>query len=208
MRPSRDQWAMGLAQLTALRTTCCRRKVGAVLLNKRGHVLSTGYNGVAAGLPHCIEVIKSPVYHNDNRVVDVKDMWEFKGVKTPKFSGGFFSKEGNLQCVGFEHTHPYACPGANSPSGTNLDGCHAIHAEQNALLQCRDVYSIHTCYVTTAPCVTCCKLLLNTSCQHIVFLEEYHGTAAKELWLSAGRNWQPTTTIYPLGLARNIEHCS
>jgi dCMP deaminase len=85
--------------------------------------------------------------------------------------------------------YKHACPGAESPSGTNLDGCHAIHAEQNALLQCRDVWEIETCYITTSPCVTCVKLLLNTSCQRIVFNEEYINLDAKGIWEGAGREW-------------------
>src|SRR3990167_8057918 len=79
---------------------------------------------------------------------------------------------------------------AQAPSGTNLDGCQAIHAEQNALLQCRDMYAIHTAYVTASPCMTCCKLLLNTSCQRIVYVEEYPHSAAKDLWTGAGRSWE------------------
>ena len=140
MRPSHDAWAMALALETAKRTTCCRRAVGSVLLNARGHVLSTGYNGVAAGMPHCNEVVK---------------------VENPKFN--------LLDCDRFDveyfGTFPNACSGATSPSGTNLDGCGAVHAEQNSLLQCRDVYDIETCYVTTSPCMTCVKLLMNTSCK-------------------------------------------
>lgn len=58
------------------------------------------------------------------------------------------------------------------------------------MLQCKDVYSIHTCYVTASPCMTCIKLLLNTSCERIVFVEEYPHSAAKELWISAGRAWE------------------
>lgn len=149
MRPSRDEWALKLALLTAQRTTCLRRAVGCGLLNVRGHVLATGYNGVAAGLPHCNE----------------HDPFEPVG-------------------------HPHACSGAHAPSGMDLDGCQAIHAEQNALLQCRDVHSIHTCYTTASPCMTCVKLLLNTSCARIVFVEEYPHSAARELWLSAGRAWE------------------
>jgi len=148
MRPDRDTWAMGLATLTAQRSTCLRRAVGCVLLNDRGHVLSTGYNGVAAGQPHCNQ----------------HDMFDPLG-------------------------YPHACPGARSASGTNLDGCEAIHAEQNALLQCRDVYTIDTCYVTASPCITCTKLLLNTSCRRIVYSEEYPHTAARSLWETAGRLW-------------------
>lgn len=157
MRLSRDEWALKLALLTAQRTTCCRRAVGCVLLNARGHVLSTGYNGVAAGLPHC----------NEETLYDV-DPHDVKPVVL----------------------HMHACSGAKAPSGTNLDGCQAIHAEQNALLQCRDMYAIHTAYVTASPCMTCTKLLLNTSCQWIVYVEEYPHSAAKDLWTGAGRAWE------------------
>lgn len=55
MRLSRDQWAMQIAIDTSRRGTCIRRKVGCVLLNARGHILATGYNGPASGEPHCIE---------------------------------------------------------------------------------------------------------------------------------------------------------
>lgn len=156
MRPSRDEWAMKLALLTAQRTTCCRRAVGCVLLNAREHVIATGYNGVAAGLPHCNEV---KIQNSPDGLVGVE-------------------------------TNPHACSGAHAPSGTNLDGCQAIHAEQNAMLQCKNVYEIHTCYVTASPCMTCAKLLLNTSCQRIVFKEEYPHNEARRLWEAAGRRWE------------------
>ena len=66
----------------------------------------------------------------------------------------------------------------------------AIHAEQNALLQCRDVYLIDTCFVTCSPCMTCTKLLLNTGCRKICFSEVYTGSVeAEKLWLSSGRTW-------------------
>ena len=158
-RISRTELYMNMASLVAQRTTCLRRAVGCVLVNARGHMLSTGYNGVAAGQAHC---------NDDTRTEIVWDNCE----------------------PSKEHTiHPHACAGAQSPSGTNLDACQAIHAEQNALLQCRDIYSIATCYCTTSPCMTCTKLLLNTSCQTIVFSEEYPGNEARDLWVSSGRQW-------------------
>lgn len=81
-----------------------------------------------------------------------------------------------------EHVYPYACKGAHSRSGENLDMCEAVHAEQNALLQCKDIYSIDTAYCTTAPCIVCTKLLLNTSCRRIVFLEDYpQSTVCREI---------------------------
>lgn len=157
MRPTRDQWAMNVAELTACRSTCCRRNVGCVILNARGHVLATGYNGVAAGLPHCNEARPG----SDAVQIAEANPWTF----------------------------PNACEGYKAPSGTNLDGCEAIHAEQNALLQCKSIYEIDTIYVTASPCVTCTKLLLNTSCRRVVYLEEYPHSQAKDMWIKAGRQW-------------------
>ena len=171
MRISRDEWAMKIALITAQRTTCCRRAVGCVLLNVRGHVLSTGYNGVAAGVTHC------------NEIEAVKIGRRYSIITTP----GLFP---HVQLVEHRPKYPHACSGATSPSGTNLDGCQAIHAEQNALLQCSDVHSIHTAYITASPCITCCKMLLNTSCHRIVYKDEYPQSDARDLWIRAGRSWE------------------
>jgi dCMP deaminase len=90
----------------------------------------------------------------------------------------------------FPHCLDSPCPGADAPSGTNLDGCLAVHAEANALLQCKDVESIMTCYTTSSPCLACIKLLLNTSCERIVFDRLYPHPEAKRLWVGvAGREW-------------------
>lgn len=53
-RPSYDEYFMEMAYLAASRSTCLRRKVGAVLVKEK-HVLSTGYNGPPKGLKHCNE---------------------------------------------------------------------------------------------------------------------------------------------------------
>lgn len=159
MRPSRDQWAMALAVVTAQRSTCLRRHVGCVLLDHRGHVLATGYNGVAAGMPHC------------NERVETRDPesypWKILAVE-----------------------HPHACAGSRAAPGASLDACEAIHAEANALLQCHDVHEIATAYVTASPCIQCTKLLLNTGCERIVYLEPYPHPEAEVLWDRAGRQWE------------------
>lgn len=54
-RPSWEEYFMGITKMVALRSTCMRRNVGAILVkNKR--ILATGYNGAPAGLKHCEEV--------------------------------------------------------------------------------------------------------------------------------------------------------
>lgn len=137
-RPSFDKIWIEVAQVISKRATCSRRRVGAVLTDRNGIALATGYNGTARGDNHCLVA---------------------------------------------------PCEGATLPSGTGLDRCRAVHAEQNALMACSDVWKIHTCYTTTSPCLHCIKMLLNTSCQRIVFLEEYPHSDSKTLWTSAGREW-------------------
>jgi dCMP deaminase len=52
MRPSRHQVFMEVARVFSTRATCFRLNVGAVLTEKN-RIVSAGYNGVAAGEPHC-----------------------------------------------------------------------------------------------------------------------------------------------------------
>lgn len=54
-RPSYDEYFMEMAHVVAKRSTCLRRKVGAILV-KNKHILSTGYNGAPKGHKHCSEV--------------------------------------------------------------------------------------------------------------------------------------------------------
>jgi len=54
-RPDNDTYFMRMAELVATRSTCLRRKVGAVVVKEK-RVLTTGYNGAPTGLPHCDEV--------------------------------------------------------------------------------------------------------------------------------------------------------
>ncbi|MCK8824591.1 deoxycytidylate deaminase [Fuchsiella alkaliacetigena] len=53
-RPSWDQYFMELTAVVAKRSTCLRRKVGAILVRDK-RVLATGYNGAPSGLEHCQE---------------------------------------------------------------------------------------------------------------------------------------------------------
>ncbi|MDR2156643.1 MAG: cytidine/deoxycytidylate deaminase family protein [Clostridiales Family XIII bacterium] len=53
-RPSWDEYFMGMAKLTAERSTCLRRQVGAVIVQDR-QIVATGYNGAPKGIAHCDE---------------------------------------------------------------------------------------------------------------------------------------------------------
>lgn len=54
-RPSWDEYFMAITRTVAERSTCLRRRVGAVvILDKR--ILTTGYNGAPTGLAHCLDI--------------------------------------------------------------------------------------------------------------------------------------------------------
>ena len=134
MRPSIHQTAMITAEVWALRATCARRGVGAVITSATNQVLGIGYNGPARTLPHCVDK---------------------------------------------------PCPGARFPSGEGIDFCQAVHAEQNALVNTSDMTRAHNIYVTTAPCVSCVKLLLNTPIKHIYYRVTYaDAVTSRALWIT------------------------
>ena len=49
-----DEYFMQLTELVSKRSTCLRRKVGAVLVKSKT-IISTGYNGAPRGTKHCFE---------------------------------------------------------------------------------------------------------------------------------------------------------
>ena len=54
-RPDIDTYFMRIARVVATRSTCLHRQVGAVIVLGK-QIVSTGYNGAAAGHPHCLEL--------------------------------------------------------------------------------------------------------------------------------------------------------
>lgn len=137
-RISQDDYFMMIAITVSKRGNCFRRQVGCVIVNDHNEILSTGYNGVPKGVPHC-------------------------------------TRE--------------TCKRADKPSGSMFtDICPAVHAEANALLQCRNIWEIKRIYVTEKPCLICTSMLLNTGCTEIIYLNEYGlNDKPQQLWLSGNK---------------------
>jgi dCMP deaminase len=139
-RPSWDEIFMQVAEVVAQRSTCLRRKVGAVLVKDK-HIIATGYNGAPAGLPHCTE----------------------RG-----------------ECLRRE---------LNVPSGERHEICHAVHAEQNTIIQAaihgRDTRGSEI-YLTCAPCSICAKMLVNAGVRRVVYWGKYPDKLAMEIMEAGG----------------------
>lgn len=52
-RQSWDEYFLDIAEHVASRSTCIRRKVGAVAVDTNHRILGTGYNGAPSGMAHC-----------------------------------------------------------------------------------------------------------------------------------------------------------
>jgi len=101
---------------------------------------------------------------------------------------------------GYPHCEIGECP--RDKPGADLHLCLAIHAEQNALLQCSDVDKIHKVYVTDSPCLTCTVMLMNTNCKQILYNKPYPGhETSKDAWKKLNRIWRQydfrSSTIIP-----------
>lgn len=136
-RISKDHYFMNIAIEVAKRSTCTRRKIGAIIVSDVGEIKSSGYNGNPRGLPHCDEM------------------------------GCIRDKLG-------------------IPSGTRLETCTAVHAEQNALIQAGTNSRGSTLYSTIVPCPICARMILNAQVARIVYIGDYSDLSGVELLKQAG----------------------
>ena len=74
-------------------------------------------------------------------------------------------------------------------SGTRMETCYAVHAEQNAIVQAAKLgVSIDgaTLYCTHQPCSMCCKMIINSGIKRVVYQEGYPDPFTQELFGEAG----------------------
>ena len=54
-RPNWDEYFIEITKVISRRSTCLRRKVGAIIVKDK-RILASGYNGAPSGLKHCDEM--------------------------------------------------------------------------------------------------------------------------------------------------------
>ncbi|MDK2902754.1 MAG: dCMP deaminase [Clostridiales bacterium] len=75
------------------------------------------------------------------------------------------------------------------PSGQRQELCRGVHAEQNAITQAAMMgISVKdaTIYITTQPCATCAKMIINAGITRIVYKGDYPDELAMDLLREAG----------------------
>ncbi len=165
-RPTVDEYFMSMAHLVSERSTCLRRKVGAVMV-KNKQVLSTGYNGAPKNLPHCEDL--GGCMRKGDIHPPYMDIFFEQYKKNKELNDK--NKQEMLEELDF-----YPEKGEGVKSGRRHELCRAVHAEQNVIIQAAvSGASIKgsTLYCTTYPCVVCAKMLINSEIKKIVYDGEY-----------------------------------
>ena len=77
----------------------------------------------------------------------------------------------------------------NIPSGEKLDMCYAVHSEQNAIMSAlrtgQDLQGSKI-YVTTFPCSTCAKLIIQSGIKEVYYINGYFDVFTREMLREAG----------------------
>lgn len=163
MRISRDTMLMGMAQIVAQRGTCSRLQVGAIV-SRDGRVISTGYNGAPAGLPHCEHEDEEPPYFMGYISAQVMKP-EQKVWKLPSGQIAVSEVRPVIGCETAEHAERNAI---------------AFAARYGLALEGSELHCTH------APCLNCARVIINAGIKRVIYLVPYRLTAGVELLRQAG----------------------
>jgi deoxycytidylate deaminase len=164
--PSPDESMMAISYSMALRSSCYKRQVGAVVVNKDGVILSVGCNENPSPLGSCIEefgkcyrdIFKKKALEE---IMDVEDCPNCK----EKLAGNISSEFKCKKCD-FDLDKHFNRDRA-------LSRCTALHAEETAIIRARTSLKDCTIYTTTYPCLLCAEKIVATGINEVVYCESY-----------------------------------
>ncbi len=161
--PSEEESLMAIAYASSLKSSCLKRRVGAVIVDNRGVIVSSGFNEVPLGEDPC-----KPAHGNCYR--DIK-----KNELKQKLDELLTDPEINSKIKQIVLKEQKM-----------LERCRALHAEENAILNIARFGSQvnlkeATLYTTTYPCNLCANKITQVGIGNIVYLEPYPQEEAKIL---------------------------
>lgn len=156
-----DEPYMVIAAANSLRSSCMKRKVGAIIIDEGGNICSSGYNEV----PHTTRPCKQEsggCFRDSKREKYVQDI---KAIENDPVKQEKIIEKFKLFKI--------------------LDYCRALHAEENAILNLAKsglpTIKEATLYTTTYPCNLCANKILQIGIKKIVYLEPYPMLEAKKI---------------------------
>ncbi len=159
-----DETIMAMAYATSQRSSCDRRKVGTIIVDSQGNVISSGFNEVPIDDTPCLQKFK--MCHREKLT---NEFFESLQSTVPEV----VSKAENIKLL-FKKKFKI------------LDYCRALHAEENAIVNlARNGRSVPlsecVLYTTTYPCRMCANKIANLGIKEMVYLEPYPDQSAKSI---------------------------
>lgn len=169
--PRPDESLMAMAYAVSQRSSCLRRKVGAVIADPKGNIISSGYNEI-------------PGYQNR------KDscMGQYTTCYRKKIKEDFELKLQSQQAISSGKEELFK---KEFKKFKMLDYCRAIHGEENAILNLvRNMSSFSlkhsVIYVTTHPCRLCSNKIVHVDIKKVIYVEPYPDKESKIILEKAG----------------------
>ena len=196
---------MGQAYEASLMSSCCKRKVGAIIVREEGredrreevmqrrpqqsrsYIIASGYNEAPLNIRPCIQRggdAKPEYCYKDEKIKAVLRK-EYK--RCPKCGKELRFPE--------EFSLPFTCDcgarlGSDFMPSRMLDLCIAVHAEEAAILQASKFGGMQvegsTLYTTTFPCPLCAKMIVHAGIKAVYFAEPYPEDEAINILEEAG----------------------
>lgn len=185
-RPNQVETNMVLAYAVSMRSSCLKRKVGAVIVDNQGAVFSSGYNEVPLTQPSCL--YEYGKCYRDQMKNDFRE-----DLQT-------ILKDAEQQESVYERFKEFKI----------LDYCRALHAEENAILNVARIGASSTLsssvlYTSTYPCNLCANKIAQVGIQEIVYFEPYPMEEAKKILSEKGIKQSPFQGITYNGYFRLME---
>lgn len=179
-KPNLDELYMHYACSVALKSNCLRRQVGAVIVKEKygkvkqkkqvrdiieSYVVATGRNNVPTGEADCEILFKK------------KQIRCYR----ERIKKEYFAKYEHCRECGEELKKLLVCKNCGCDNlelpGKMLDLCRAVHAEEAAILQAANLGGMSLngtkVYTSTFPCMLCCKDIIASGIEIVVYLESY-----------------------------------
>jgi len=179
--PTKDEFAMYMAQSSAVRSGCISRQIGAAISNTHGEIVSTGRNDVpkaGGGLYstedgendlRCMKKNESKCFNDDRKQLIRQEIEkvltdELKNEKTAtKLAAEIFTKTRIKDLIEFSR---------------------AVHAELDAIISAASrgqSLKKYILYSTTFPCHNCARHIVAAGIAKVFYIEPYEKSLAIEL---------------------------
>ena len=166
---------MKIAENIANLSYAIRSKVGAIIVNEGGQIISQGFNGTPTGMDNCCEEAHCSCKYVHGCTYTEKPIEKQLSVE-------FCTNA--LKSLGH----------ANEKNGYTCHYCtlttkdEVLHAESNAISKCAKYGSStnnSTIYITLSPCYDCAKLIIQSGIKRVVYKDLYRITDGLDLLVKA-----------------------